>query len=75
MLLIAGFPGFMEKMYAVNSSNGYWQGMYQWESGQALEEYKRSFVFKMMNRRAQEGSVSLLEINSHMLTDYINKLN
>ena len=51
MLLIAGFPGFREKIYAVNKSNGYWHGMYQWESKKALDEYKKSFVLKMMNKR------------------------
>ena len=40
MLLITGFPGFRTKMYAVNNETGYWQGMYQWKSEQALAEYK-----------------------------------
>ena len=37
MLLIAGFPGFVQKIYAVNTVNGYWQGMYQWKSADHLD--------------------------------------
>ena len=45
MLLIAGSPGFVQKLYAVNQENGYWQGMYEWRSENHLEAYKRSFVY------------------------------
>jgi hypothetical protein len=45
-------------MYGVNKENGYWQGMYQWNSEQALEDYKQSFVYRMMNRRAVDDSIS-----------------
>jgi hypothetical protein len=58
MLLITGFPGFQTKMYGVNMENGYWQGMYQWESEKALEDYKLSLVYRMMNRRAVDDSIS-----------------
>lgn len=58
MLLITGFPGFHTKIYGVNLKNGYWQGMYQWESEQALEDYKQSFVYRMMNMRAIDDSIS-----------------
>jgi hypothetical protein len=73
MLLITGFPGFQTKMYAVNEKSGYWQGMYQWESKQALEEYKKSFVFKVMNRRAVKSSLSSIEFEGLPLVDYIKK--
>lgn len=57
MLLIAGNPGFMSKCYAVNQENGYWQGMYQWESIKHLQNYKKSFVYRMMNKRAVPESI------------------
>lgn len=72
MLLITGFPGFIKKMYAVNFKNGYWQGMYQWESKEHLEEYKKSFVFKMMNKRAISDSITSIEMIDHKLNDFIN---
>ena len=72
MLLITGFPGFQTKIYAVNKENGYWQGMYQWESLEYLEEYKRSFVYRMMNKRAIKESIRSFEIENQQLDDYIN---
>ena len=41
MLLITGFPGFRVKMYGLNQENGYWAGIYQWESKHALDAYKK----------------------------------
>ena len=57
MLLIAGFPGFVQKIYAVNKETGYWQGMYAWRSASHLDAYKKSLVFRMMNKRALKGTV------------------
>lgn len=71
MLLITGFPGFVKKIYAVNHKNGYWQGMYQWESIENLEEYKKSFVFKAMNKRAIPGSVNSVQYENISLDSYI----
>ncbi len=72
MLLIAGFPGFDSKVYGVNRKNGYWQGMYQWQTKQALEEYKKSFVFRMMNRRAAEKTLRSMELENWNLTDFLD---
>lgn len=72
MLLITGFPGFDIKMYGVNNTNGYWQGMYQWQTKQALEEYKKSFVFRIMNKRAIRDSLSSRELEDQNLTDFID---
>ena len=58
-------------MYGVNKTNGYWRGMYQWQTTQALEEYKKSFVFKMMNKRATKSTLSSMEIENQNLTDFI----
>ena len=55
--LIVGFPGFMDKLWMVNEENGYWQGVYQFESPEAVEAYRRSFVLGLMNRRAAPGSL------------------
>ena len=71
MLMISGFPGFMAKMYAVNPEDGYWQGMYQWESVKYLEEYKKSFVFRMMNKRAIQETIKSVEMSNQNLIDII----
>ena len=71
MLMISGYPGFQTKMYCVNKENGYWQGMYQWESEKALEDYKSALVFRVMNKRAAEGTVTTLEVPHCRLLDFI----
>ena len=71
MLMIAGTPGFLAKIYAVDPDEGYWQGMYQWESIEHLNKYKKSFVFRMMNRRAVPESISDTERDKESLIDYI----
>ena len=71
MLLIAGFPGFIQKAYAVNKETGYWQGMYEWRSMDHLEAYKKSFVYRMMNKRAQKGTVQSITISNRHLSDLI----
>ena len=73
MLLITGFPGFDAKMYAVNFENGYWQGMYQWKSKDHLEDYKKSFVFKMMKKRAISESLSSIDLEGRKLIDFIEQ--
>lgn len=71
MLLIAGFPGFVQKVYSVNRENGYWQGMYEWRSARYLEAYWLSFVYRMMNKRALKGSVESYAIPYGRLSDLI----
>ena len=74
MLLITGFPGFNTKMYAVNKENGYWQGMYQWKSKEHLEAYKRSFVYRIMNKRAIKESLKTFEFEDQKLINYIEEI-
>ncbi len=73
MLLITGFPGFQTKMYAVNKENGYWQGMYQWESLGYLEEYRKSFVFKVMNKRAIPETIKTIQYENKSLDNFIRE--
>ncbi len=73
MLLITGFPGFQSKMYAVNKENGYWQGMYQWKTQKHLQDYLKSFVYKMMNKRAIQETISSHKYSNQLLINYIDK--
>ena len=73
MLLITGFSGFRVKMYAVNQQTGYWLGIYKWESKKALDAYKKSFVLRIMNSRAIDGSVTYHELDNYSLNDYIDE--
>ncbi len=74
MLIIAGFPGFKSKYYAVNNNNGCWQGMYQWKSMKHLEEYKKSFIYKMMNKRVLPETLKSIEISNQILNDFIKDI-
>ena len=73
MLLITCLAGFQAKIYAVNKENGFWQGMYQWKTQKHLEDYLKSFVYKMMNRRAIKETISSREYCNQMLINYIDK--
>ncbi len=58
----------------VDEETGYWQGVYEWESTEAVEAYRRSFVLGAMNRRAEPRSVSQTTIPQTRLADYANRL-
>jgi hypothetical protein len=73
MLLISGFPGFIQKLYAVNEEDGYWQGMYEWKSEEYLEAYKKSFVFRMMNKRAIPASIETMQYANQTVKGFIKK--
>jgi len=73
MLMIAGFPGFVKKIYAVNHQNGYWQGMYQWKSSAYLEAYKKSFIFKVMNKRAIPETIKSIQYENTSLDHFIQQ--
>lgn len=73
MLLIAGFPGFQTKMYAVNNENGFWQGMYQWKTKKHLEDYLKSFVYKMMNKRAIQETIKSIQYENKSLDNFIKE--
>jgi hypothetical protein len=71
--LIAGFPGFHEKVWMVNEKSGEWLGLYEWESEQIAGDYKKSFVLRLMTRRAMEGSVSLHIVPGTSISDYLHQ--
>ena len=68
--LIVGFPGFCDKVW-MSCEDGYWQGVYQWESPAAVDSYKRSFVLSIMNRRAAKNTVTMTTIPGKTVHDYI----
>ena len=69
--LIGGYPGFRQKLWMVQEETGYWQGVYEWESTEAVEAYRRSFVLGAMNRRAEPRSVSHTVVPRTTLEDYV----
>ena len=71
ILLIAGFPGFRDKLWTIDWKTGYWQGIYQWENVEAIENYKKSFVLGMMNKRAIDHTISYEIIKEKNIDDYL----
>ena len=71
--LIGGYPGFRHKLWMVNEESGCWQGVYEWESPEAVEAYRCSFALRMMNRRAEPQSISYKVIEQTQLADYVNR--
>ena len=55
---ITGLPGFMSKTWALQKDSGGFQGIYEWDTIQDAEIYKKSFAIKLMTKRAIPGSVA-----------------
>jgi hypothetical protein len=72
ILFIAGFPGFRDKLWMVNEEDGYWQGVYQWDTARCVEDYQGSFVLSMMTRRAIPETVSHEILPNTSLKDYMD---
>lgn len=69
--VIGGFPGFRTKLWMVEEGTGFWQGVYEWESPEALDLYRQSFVLGMMNRRAEADSITSTVIPRTRLSEYL----
>ena len=57
----------------VNEETDYWQGMYKWESKEALDQYKKSFVLIVTNKRAINDIVVYDEFEKYHLNKYVKK--
>ena len=65
-------PGFIEKIWTV-SEDGYFQGIYQWDSKESAESYPQSFIFKMMTKRSKVGTLTFEVIPDTILSEYIER--
>jgi len=70
--LIAGTPGIQTKLWVVDRQDGAWQGMYQFETLQAAEDYRESLVFRVMNRRAVSESLEYTVIPRALLSEFLH---
>lgn len=55
---IAGLTGFRSKIWALQKDSGGFQGIYEWDTIQDAEAYKKSFAIKLMTKRAIPGSIT-----------------
>ncbi len=66
-------PGFRQKIWTL-TEDGYFQGIYQWSTEEFAASYPDSFIFKLMTKRAVEGTVVYEIIPDTVLSDYIHSL-
>jgi len=71
ILLIAGSPGFQNKIWMIDWKTGYWQGVYQFENATAIEKYKKSFVLGMMNKRAVSETITYQVLPDTEINEFI----
>jgi len=69
--MIAGSYGFRQKIWTVDKETGFWQGLYEWDSVDHIEKYKRSFVLGMMNKRADKKTLNYTTISNSTLEQYL----
>lgn len=55
---IAGLPGFRSKSWMLHKTSGGFQGIYEWDTIQDAETYKKSFAIKLMTKRAVPRSIT-----------------
>ena len=66
--------GFREKGWTINEDTNEFQGIYQWSSREAAEQYPETFIFKLMTKRAAPGTVSYVIMPKTNLPKYIADL-
>ena len=71
--LIGGYPGFRHKLWMADPQSGFWQGVYEWESVDAVEAYRSSFVLRLMTRRAEPESISYAVMEGTRLADFVDR--
>ena len=73
ILLIAGFPGFLDKLWMIDYETGYWQGLYQWETEDTIKKYQKSFVLGLMNKRSNDSTLEYKIILKKDIREYLDE--
>ena len=71
--LIAGFPGFLDKLWMIDYKTGYWQGLYQWETEESIKKYQKSFVLGLMNKRSDNSTLKYNIILKKDIREYLDE--
>ena len=64
-----GLPGFRSKLWTLNAASGLFQGIYEWDTIQDVQNYASSFAMRFMTRRSVPGSVSHQVIPRELLEE------
>ena len=70
--VITGMPGFHRKIWSVCEPRGVYQGIYQFESVEQAENYKRSAVIWILEKRSVPGSISYELLSDTSIEDYLD---
>ena len=73
IMLIAGFPGFRDKLWMIDYETDYWQGLYQWETEESIKKYQNSFVLGLMNKRSDASTLEYKIIPKKDIEQYLNE--
>jgi hypothetical protein len=68
---LIGLPGFREKIWTMQEETGEFQGIYQWDSLESAQEYPKSFIFRLMTKRAIAETVSIEILPDTVLSEYL----
>lgn len=71
--IITGMPGFHRKIWSFCESSGYYQGIYQFDSVEHAENYKKSAVLWILEKRSVPGSISYQLLSNTSIEDYLDK--
>ena len=66
--------GFLEKDWTINEATNEFQGIYQWSSTEAAENYPDSFIFKLMTKRAAPSTVTYEIMPDTDVSDYLSTI-
>jgi hypothetical protein len=71
--VIIGMPGFRRKIWTFCEQNGYSQGIYQFESMELAEGYRRSPIMRILEKRSVPGSTSHEVLSGTLIEDYLSE--
>ena len=71
--IILGMPGFRQKTWTFCEESGYSQGIYQFESPEVAEGYRRSPVMRILEKRSVPGSMEHEIMQGVLIGDYLRQ--
>jgi len=69
--VILGMPGFRQKTWTFCETSGFSQGIYQFESPETADGYRRSPVMRILEKRSVPGSMTHEIFEGVLIEDYL----
>lgn len=71
---LMGMEGFRDKYWTFNEETEKFQGIYQWSTRNAAENYPESFIYNVMVKRAAPNTLEYKVLPGQKLSDLIKEL-